>query len=301
MFGTTANMCCFFFTLEGILTYIGISSKYLVKGVFLSSALFAIFAVLAVGSGDSNNSSSSDTSTATSTTNAKKEKNLPAIVQAASNSTSTLPLAKEISNHPEFAQPALRTMAVLASWALTLSVSTYSMFSSRFMGYGQSQLSAAMSLGAATTIMTQIFLVPRLVQKAGVHLSDTIGLWTLSVGLAGTAMLRLQPLHTIFYLLVRVGTGLADTATATLVARYSNGREERGQNLGMIQSSRAAARIFTPVISGTLFSRSCNYRILPGGLPYFVNAALTLVLTPLPLVLKRIDNRRKRNSAGVRE
>ena len=186
-------------------------------------------------------------------------------------------------------------MSVLASWALTLSVSTYSMYSSRFLGYGQSQLSAAMSAGAATTILTQIFLVPKLVQKAGVHLSDTIGLWTLSLGLAGTAMLRLQPLHTIFYLLVRVGTGLADTATATLVAQYSNGREERGQNLGMIQSTRAAARIFTPVISGTLFARSCNYQTLPGGLPYFVNAALTFVLTPLPLILKRIDNQRKGN------
>jgi hypothetical protein len=50
-------------------------------------------------------------------------------------------------------------------------VAIYSLFASRFLGYGQSQLSAVFSAGAATTIATQIFIVPRLVKSTGEHLS----------------------------------------------------------------------------------------------------------------------------------
>ena len=58
----------------------------------------------------------------------------------------------------------------------------------------------------------------------------------------------------------RMGTGIADTSVATLVARSSSGSEERSQNLALIASTRAAARIVTPLVSGTLFARSCSWR-----------------------------------------
>lgn len=277
--------------IQQLLKSAGVSGDYLVRAVFGSSALFALFALAVGGAGADAPAEDLDTSD-----KKQDEKEIPEIVQKASDSTSGLPMAKELSKHREYVQPSLRLISVLASWALTLSVSTYAMFSSKFLGFGQSELSAAMSLGAATTILTQILIVPRLVKRAGVHLSDTVGLWTLAMGLLGASLLRNQPLHTILYLLIRVGTGITDTATATLVARYSNGTDQRARNLGMIQSSRAFARIFTPVLSGSLFSFSCGMKFMPGALPYLVNAALSFALTPLPLVLKRKKNKSKETS-----
>jgi fucose permease len=94
------------------------------------------------------------------------------------------------------------------------------------------------------------------------------------------------------YLLIRVGTGITDTATATLVALNSNSSQQRAANLGLIQSTRAAARIVTPVLSGSLFSMSClSSGRFPGSLPYVVNAVLALALTPLPLLLKKLESR----------
>lgn len=127
-------------------------------------------------------------------------------------------------------------------------------------------------------------------------------------GLGGCSLLRAPlPLHTSLYLLNRAGSGVVDTATATLVARSSRGKEARkpppvaaslprvdlrvanqarSRNLGLIQSTRAGARIVTPVLSGTLFERSCA---VPGALPYLLNAACALAVAPIPLALRRSE------------
>lgn len=73
--------------------------------------------------------------------------------------------------------------------------------------------------------------------------------------------------------LCRVGTGVADTSVATLVAGSSCGAAARSHNLALIASTRAAARIVTPLVSGVLFSRSCGWRSGP-------HAAQARVITP---------------------
>ncbi|KAL3937736.1 MAG: hypothetical protein SGBAC_007216 [Bacillariaceae sp.] len=271
---------------QGILISLRVPSHYLVRAVFASSAIFALVALL-IGTlaarasedqlkvGDGDESTSTVTESEASDSSSSTEASAVA-TQSAPESTYSFPV-----------QPSLRSIALLAGWALTLSVSTYSMFSSKFLGYAQTELSGAMSTGAAVTILTQILLVPRLVPSLGTHLADSVGLGILSAGLLGTSLIRIQPIHSLFYLLIRVGTGIVDTATATLVATYSKDRQERGTNLGMIQSTRAGARIFTPVISGSLFARSCAMPRAPGSLPYLLNAACCLAFIPLPLFLKR--------------
>jgi MFS family permease len=272
---------------QGVLARLGVSAKYLVRGTFVASAAFALFVLSLRGN-------VSDAPSASNGEEIESETEIPQIVKAAANSTSSLPLATEISKHTEYAQPLLRIIALAAGWSLTLSVAIYSLFASRFLGYGQSQLSAVFSAGAATTIATQIFIVPGLVKSTGEHLSATLGLWILAMGLIGTSLIRVLPFHTMLYMLIRVGQGITDTSTATLVARASNGKEERARNLGMIQSTRAGARIFTPLVSGSLFSRSCLQQFpTPGSLPYLINAGLALALTPLPLVLKRMEKNSK--------
>ena len=274
--------------LQGLFAGFGVSSKYTVRGVFCASAAFALLTLGLGGAG-------TDPPTDTSQESIKRNTgSFPEEAKAASESISGPLILDQTPKHPKYAQPLLRVIAIAGGWALSLSVSTYSLFSSRFLGYAQPQLSAAMSAGAATTIFTQMFIVPRLIKSAGEHLSCTLGLWALGLGLTGTSLLRIQPIHSIFYLLIRIGTGTSDTATATLVARNSSDRDERARNLGMIQSSRAAARIFTPIVSGSLFARSCLQKFpSPGSLPYLINAGLAFALVPLPLILKRMENEQK--------
>lgn len=109
--------------------------------------------------------------------------------------------------------------------------------------------------------------------------------------MAAQSLARAQPFHSAFYLLNRAGSGVADTSTATLVARTSATPDERATNLALIQSTRAAARIFTPVVSGSLFSLSCGFRRKPGALPFLANAACALLAAPIPLLLRRAENR----------
>ncbi|CAK0862831.1 unnamed protein product [Prorocentrum cordatum] len=184
------------------------------------------------------------------------------------------------------AQPLLRLVAMFVSWSLTLSVSTYGLFAPRMLGYRQPQLSATFTAGAAFAVLVQV-LFPRLVKRVGAHAACTLGLLGISAGLSGTSLVQWQPAHSALYLVNRGGSGIADTATATLVTQTSNSREERSRNLALIQSTRAFARIFTPIASGMLFDYSCRFARAPGALPYLCAAGCLLLLAPVPLWLRR--------------
>ena len=133
------------------------------------------------------------------------------------------------------AQFALRSIALVVGWSLTLSVYCYGLFAPKFMGYDQPQLSATFSAGALTTIAAQV-LFPTLVRRIGPHLTSCFGLLTLSLGMASQSIVRSQPLHSLFYLINRAGAGISDTSTATLVARTSPTPDARAKNLALIQS-----------------------------------------------------------------
>jgi MFS family permease len=278
---------------QGILRRLGVPAQFLVRGVFVSSATFALFVLFLRGNISDAAvvaNSSDETAKKNQESNVESEKVVSDSAVASASSAGTTS-----SKYVGYVQPMLRIIALAAGWSLTLCVSIYSLFASRFLGYGQSELSLTYSAGAATVIGTQISIVPRLVNRAREHLSCTLGLWALVVGLTGFPLIRTMPFHVILYLLVRMGQGIADTATATLVARASHGKEGRANNLGMIQSTRAGVRIFTPLLSGSLFMKSCQQTHLkfpsPGSLPFLVNAVLALVLMPLPLVLKRMEEK----------
>ena len=276
---------------QGLLKRFGIPDQFLVRGVFVASAAFALF-VLFLRGNVSDAVPSSLASEGVKSSPGKESQNQESSENIQQQNAKP---ALSTSEYANFIQPTLRIIALAAGWSLTLCVAIYSLFASRFLGYGQSELSLIYSAGAATVIGTQIFIVPQLVKRLGEHLSCTIGLWALALGLSGLSTIRSLPLHAIFYMLVRIGQGVTDTSTATLVAQASDGKEERANNLGMIQSTRAGARIFTPLLSGSLFMKSCQQTHLrfpkPGSLPYLANAALALALTPLPLLLKRMEGK----------
>ena len=194
-------------------------------------------------------------------------------------------------------QPVLRLVAVLIGWSLTLSVSTYGLFAPRFLGFAQPQLSASYSAGAAVTLGVQLALFPRLVSRFGAHLVATAGLLSVSGAMASMVVCRAQPWHSALYLLNRASSGVADTSVATLVALAST-PASRAANLALIQSSRAAARIFSPLASSTLFQRSFALPA-PGALPYLVVAACLFAVAPLPLALRRLAANEEREGGGA--
>ena len=112
----------------------------------------------------------------------------------------------------------------------------------------------------------------------------------MSGGLCGLSLIR-GPAHAALYLGMRVGSGVADTATATLVAKSSRDKDDRARNLGLIQSTRAATRIFSPIVSGSLFASSCAAAWAPGALPYLTLATCALAAAPLPLLLRAAQRR----------
>eukprot|EP00434_Breviolum_minutum_P008592 symbB.v1.2.007580.t1/scaffold386.1/size215569/6 len=190
------------------------------------------------------------------------------------------------------AQPLLRMVALVIGWSLTLSVSTYCLFANRCLGYDQQRLSLIFSTGAATTVLTQLVLFPALVNCFGPNLTCFLGIICVALGLSGFSLCWHQPGHLLFYLLTRMGSGCADTSTVTLVAKGSK-PQDRARNLGLITSTRAAARIVTPMASADLFEVSLGNKAAPGALPYLMVASLAAGLSPVPLMLRRSDKSEK--------
>ena len=191
------------------------------------------------------------------------------------------------------AQPMLRTITIAMGWTAILSNSIYGLFAPRFLGFSQPQLSATYSFAAALMVGTQVFL-PKLVSKLGDHAVCTLGILAAGIGIGGQSLVRFQPFHTLLYMLNRGGASIADTCTATLVARLSSSKDARSKNLALLTSTRAASRIITPLLSSKLFELSCRAKglLVPSGsLPFVIAAGLATAVAPLPTLLKRAEKR----------
>lgn len=139
-------------------------------------------------------------------------------------------------------------------------------------------------------VITQL-VFPRLVSKIGEHRACTFGILAVGAGIGGLSLIRVQPLHSVFYMVNRMGAAVADTSTATLVARSSGSKEARSQNLALLTSTRAAARIMTPLLSGKMFECSCTGVTAPGALPFVAAACCAIAVAPLPMLLLRAEKR----------
>ena len=98
----------------------------------------------------------------------------------------------------------------------------------------------------------------------------------------------------------RAGAGVADTATAALVARSSDGRDARSRNLGLLTSTRAAARIVSPLVSSQLFELSCKSKgpFAPGALPFVAAMCCAMAVAPLPALLLRAEREAGRRATA---
>ena len=191
------------------------------------------------------------------------------------------------------AQPMLRFITIVIGWTAVLSNSIYGLFAPRFLGFQQPQLSATYSAAAALMIATQV-VFPRLVSTLGEHRACALGILLAGTGIGGQSLLRVQPMHSVLYMMNRAGAAVADTATAALVARSSVSRDDRSRNLALLTSTRAAARIASPILSSKMFALSCRGSVAPGALPFVTAACLAIAVAPLPLWMLRAERGRPR-------
>lgn len=186
------------------------------------------------------------------------------------------------------AQPMLRFITIVIGWTAVLSNSIYGLFAPRFLGFQQPQLSATYSAAAALMIATQV-VFPKLVAKLGEHRACALGIVLAGTGIGGQSLFRVQPMHSLLYMMNRVGAAVADTATAALVASSSASREDRSRNLALLTSTRAAARIASPILSSKMFALSCKGSVAPGALPFVTAACFAIAIAPLPLWMLRAE------------
>ena len=145
--------------------------------------------------------------------------------QAAQKQKSTVVEKGKVTSTPtatvKYSQPMLRTITIVVGWTAILSNSIYGLFAPRVMGYGQSQLSATYSAAAVLMVATQI-VFPRIVAKIGEHKACTAGILAVATGIGGQSFVRIQPLHSLLYMINRADAAVADTSTAALVASSSH-------------------------------------------------------------------------------
>lgn len=186
-------------------------------------------------------------------------------------------------------QNLFRAVAFVCRWKMITGLSTYQLYTQRFLGYGALSRSAALSLSAATQFGVQLLVLPRLMPKLGEHRTTSLGLLLIGVGFAGCGLISAQPLHAMLYWAACAGLALAETGAAVLASRYSRCEVRRDANLGMLQSLQACSNIFAPLVAGLMFEGSLTAAFRPGALPILFTGALGLAAVPLPLIVKYFD------------
>ena len=202
---------------------------------------------------------------------------------------------------PRFVQPLLRWTALVCSVSITTGIAIYALFGQRFLGYGQPQLSASQSAAAAAALVSQLWLLPRLIDRMGEARSCACGLGVLGVAFGGFSLVRAQPLHMAIFVLSRAGHAVAEVANAALVASSSTAAT-RGRNLALLQSFQAGSRLVSPLVASALYTystTSANARLgPPGALPFLVVGALALLTAPAPLLVQRAAARGKKGAGA---
>ena len=267
---------------EGFAT-LGLSTDQCLPAVFVMTAFNALLVLTQMTFMDQRRTHVSDKSPSM----ASKDKN-PKDGKDDNGKSDKEDAASEI----RFSQPLLRMVTIVVGWTAVLSNSIYGLFAPRYMGFQQPQLSVTYSTAAVLMIATQI-IFPKLVSKIGEHRACTLGIFAVGTGIGGQSLFRVQPIHSALYMMNRAGAAIADTSTAALVASTSS-RANRSRNLGLLTSTRAAARIFSPLLSSKLFELGCKAKVAPGALPFVVAAGFCMAVAPLPSVLRRAELRDKR-------
>lgn len=81
----------------------------------------------------------------------------------------------------KYTQKTLRLITIIIGSTAILSNSIYGLFAPKYLGFGQTQLSATYSTAAGLMVLSQI-IFPRILEKLGSHLTLTFGILSSAIG-----------------------------------------------------------------------------------------------------------------------
>lgn len=210
-----------------------------------------------------------------------------------SNSSSSNQSTYPAAVMPNSLQLVNRWIALVCSMSVTTGIAIYALFGQQFLGYNQRELSISQSSAAAAALASQLFLLPRLMERIGEGLSCACGLTVLGLFFSAFSLLRMQPIHFMLFVAARAGHAVAEASNSALTAAAST-PERRGRNLALLQSTQAGSRLFSPLIASYLYTWSSSGRVSlgpPGALPFLFVGVLALLTIPAPILVGRAVQR----------
>lgn len=140
----------------------------------------------------------------------------------------------------------------LINFAFSAMTGTFALWTENSFQYGPSEIGWLYAFVGVVAIMTQLWLLPRLVSRFGERKLLKIGIFALGVGLFLIVVAHTPALIYPALLFIAFGNGIANP-TIQALASESVVKEEYGGTLGLLQSAGSLGRIIGPVSGGELF------------------------------------------------
>ncbi|MEQ8834720.1 MAG: MFS transporter [Miltoncostaeaceae bacterium] len=149
---------------------------------------------------------------------------------------------------------------------------TFALYGAHRFGYSTAQVALLFAYIGVLAVLSQGYLVRRMVARAGEARTMVTGL-----GVTGAGLLGMAAAHSLWLLLVSLGllalgSGLVFATTTALIS-LASGAGEQGTLLGLTASVGSAARIAAPLAAGAL------YQHVDLAAPLLVGGGLMLLCT----------------------
>jgi MFS family permease len=188
------------------------------------------------------------------------------------------------------------TVFLLSSLAMSGMEATLILFMGEKYGWDIKKVSFGFAYIGVMMILTQGFIVRRLLPKWGERKVLRFGLILFAMGLTGIALAESIPAMAITMTLLSIGTGLTNPSTLGSISLLTDTKEQ-GAALGVTQSMASLGRIIGPAVGGFLYGSVAITA------PFWVSGALAC--TGLAIVLANYnlipDHAKKNQGADAEE
>ncbi|QJW48646.1 MFS transporter [bacterium BFN5] len=185
---------------------------------------------------------------------------LPESMQQSRKTVKKVPLRLNLFHDVRFV---LYSLSFIASFAVALFESTFTLFSADKLGFGPKEMGMVFTVLGVFTVVTQAGVVNKAVKRFGDIAVIIAGLIIASVGFAliitATDMLMLL-LFTSFF---SIGSSLLRPGISTLISKSAEPHEQ-GEAVGIMQSFDSLGRILGPATGGAVYDIDHNSPYLIG-------------------------------------
>jgi MFS transporter, DHA1 family, tetracycline resistance protein len=157
------------------------------------------------------------------------------------------------------------------NFAFSVMQGTFALWAQDRLGYGPSQIGFIFTFIGLGAIVTQLLILPKVVDRFGEKPVFIYGTLLLAMGLLVIPFSRHLSLLLFGNSLLVVGNGLSNSTSQSVASENVN-PEEYGGTMGILQSSASLGRIVGPVIGGYL------YNLVNPNTPFIIAAAIVFVV-----------------------